>query len=165
METTVRWGSVAHRACTAWLSASGRVECILVWAASIRQRGRQLLCQCAGDNAAKEVPDNKATRPSIWLAQRDDTPKTKGWHNVIWHPGARNLGRQNNAENFRSHARRARGSSLACTAKVGKEGSAVQHEGFRWVPRGNGRVTWTVGFGGAPLGTWGAPSPEILQKE
>ena len=66
-------------------------ECVLVRVARFCKGGRILLCQRAGDQAAQEVADHKASCATIGLAERDDTPKSKGWHNVVWDAGTRKL--------------------------------------------------------------------------
>ena len=122
---------------------------------------RKLLCQqCAGDQAAQEVTEHKGLRATVGFAQRDDTPKSKGWHNVVRDAGTGKLGGdirkclgglgiiEDNTENFCREAREAWGSSLARTAKVDKGCNVLNHDGHRRLPHSKIGVQRGVWLGG-----------------
>ena len=137
-------------------------ERVLVRVARFCNWSHKLLCQCAGDQATQEVPDHKASRATVGLAQRDDTPKSKGWHNVVRDAGTSKLGGdirkclgglgiiEDNTENFCREARKAWAAPLR-TAKVSKERNVVYHDGHRRLPRSKIGVRRGAGLGGAPL--------------
>ena len=67
-------------------------ERLLVRVARFCNWARKLLCQCAGDQAAQEVADHKASRATVGFAQRHNTPKSKSRHNVVRDAGTGKLG-------------------------------------------------------------------------